>query len=274
MENAKKVLEQEIRELERIEQAARADMRQATKGTLRIAKNNNTEQYYWRTDPKDTKGKYVRKGEEKLIKGLAQKDYAKKVLTVLSPMLRKAKEFQELQENDMKKELLAVYEKFPISRKKLIVPYLDTEEEFAAKWEDENRREKERLWQMEHFLEVCTEIYTEKGECVRSKSEKILADKFYMMDIPYLYERPLYIKEYGHIKPDFTVLNKKSRKEFYWEHFGMMDDKDYCEKTIKKIEGFQKNGIFPGKNLIMTYETREHPLNIKVVENLIEEYLI
>lgn len=54
----------------------------------------------------------------------------------------------------------------------------------------------------------------------------------------------------------------------------MMDDKEYCEKAIKKIETLEQNGIFAGVNLIMTYETKEHPLNVKVVDRLVEEFLM
>lgn len=53
-----------------------------------------------------------------------------------------------------------------------------------------------------------------------------------------------------------------------------MDHADYCEKAIKKIETMAANGIFPGKNLIMTYETATHPLNMKTVNLLIQEYLM
>lgn len=108
---------------------------------------------------------------------------------------------------------------------------------------------------------------------MRSKSEKILADKLYAMNIPYVYEIPLYLRGYGDVRPDFMVLNKRTRKEYYWEHLGMMDDREYCEKTIRKIECYEKNGIFPGKNLLLTYETEMHPLNGRVVEEIIREYL-
>lgn len=275
MEELRENLEQEITELEKIKQAAEGDLKHAPKGTLHVLRKKNTDQYYWRIDPKDTSGKYIRKSEEKLIKGLAQKDYAQKVLAVLESIIRKKKKIlQNWEEMDAQKQVLAVYEKLSPARQKLITPYLDTEEEFAEKWECKKKLEKEQVAQAERFPEVYTEIYTEKGECVRSKSEKILADKFYMMKIPYLYEVPLYVNGYGYIKPDFTVLNKRTRKEFYWEHFGMMDEKDYCEKAIKKIENLEKDGIFPGRNLILTYETKEHPLNMKIVERLIEQYLI
>lgn len=53
-----------------------------------------------------------------------------------------------------------------------------------------------------------------------------------------------------------------------------MDDREYAEKTIKKIENYEKNGIFPGKNLIMTFETKQHPLSMRIVSENIEEFLV
>lgn len=176
-------------------------------------------------------------------------------------------------EKEIQKKIEQVYEKLSPFKQKLITPYVYTNDEFAMKWEDEKKLKKEKALADGKFPEPCTEIFTENGEFVRSKSEKILADKLYMMGVPYVYEVPLYIKGYGYIKPDFTVLNKRTRREYYWEHLGMMDDKEYCEKAIKKIEGLERNDIFPGEKLILTYETKDHPLNIKIVEKLVKEYL-
>lgn len=271
MGEIKQVIAEELIEIEKIINIAEQDLKKAPIGTLRISKDKNREQYYWRTDPKDPKGKYIKKSEEKLIKDLAQKEYAQKVLKVLYPMRkRKKKQLQSIREQEIHKDLPEIYHKLSKSRQKLIKPYFYTQEQYIAKWEAEKKRVKE---QRGKTYEFSSEIYTEKGECVRSKSEKILADKLYMMGIPYLYEVPLYIRGYGYIKPDFILLNKRTRKEYYWEHLGMMDDIEYCEKAIKKIEGFEKNGIFPGKNLILTYETKQHPLNTKIVEALVKEYL-
>ena len=52
-----------------------------------------------------------------------------------------------------------------------------------------------------------------------------------------------------------------------------MDNPEYCEKAIKKIETMQKNGIYIGEKLIVTFETQSHPLNMKIVENTIKKYL-
>ena len=75
-----------------------------------------------------------------------------------------------------------------------------------------------------------------------------------MMNIPYCYEVPLYLKGYGYVKPDFKVLNVATRKE-YWEHYGMMDNKDYIIKALKKKNSYLSNNFIVGDNLIETYES-------------------
>ncbi len=55
-------------------------------------------------------------------------------------------------------------------------------------------------------------IITEKGERVRSKTEKMLADFFYRKEILYRYEKPLYLKGYGIVYPDFAFFSEKKAK--------------------------------------------------------------
>ena len=38
------------------------------------------------------------------------------------------------------------------------------------------------------------------------------------------------------IYPDFTVLNVRTRETIYLEHLGMMDDPQYYESAIKRIQ--------------------------------------
>ena len=198
------------------------------------------------------------------IENLAQKDYAEKLLKQLKRDREKVQKFiNEYSLNSMEK----VYEELAPKRKKLVKPYILPDEEFVNQWMQTSYNKKEIM------VEVGSEIVTEKGEVVRSKSEKILADKLNLMNIPYHYEQPLFLNGYGTIHPDFTVLNKSTRKEYYWEHFGLMDNPEYCEKAIKKIETMQKNGIYIGEKLIVTFETQSHPLNMKIVENTIKKYL-
>ena len=117
-------------------------------------------------------------------------------------------------------------------------------------------------------------ILSEKGERVRSKSEKILADYFYRHGIEYKYECPLYLNGIGIIYPDFTFLSQKTGKEMYWEHNGKVDDPAYARKMVRKIQEYEKNGIFAGENLILTYETEQTILNTSKIEKLVKRYLI
>lgn len=99
---------------------------------------------------------------------------------------------------------------------------------------------------------------TENGELVRSKSEKIIADKFFKHKIHYQYEKPLILFDGNHrikLHPDFTLLKKGDFQEYYHEHFGMMDTPDYCRSAIRKISLYRKNGIFEGERLFITFES-------------------
>lgn len=74
--------------------------------------------------------------------------------------------------------------------------------------------------------------------------------------------------------PDFTFLSRKTYREIYWEHEGMMDKQDYARAAVRKIEFYQINHIYPGERLIITFETEQNILNSKIIENLIEKYLL
>lgn len=143
---------------------------------------------------------------------------------------------------------------------------METDEQYIHNWEGV-------VYQGKGFDDTTPEIYTAKGEGVRSKSEVIIADILNQEGIPYRYEYPLQLKGWGRVYPDFTVLNVRERKEIYWEHLGMMDDPNYVENALQKLALYQQNGIFSGKNLILTYETKKTPVNQKAVRLMIEEYL-
>ena len=128
-------------------------------------------------------------------------------------------------------------------------------------------------------------LFTEKGEQVRSKSEVIIANSLKAAGVPYRYEFPLLMDknandpdfpdyDFCKLHPDFYCLNLRTRREFAWEHFGMMDDPEYAARVAEKIQLYQENGFFPGKNLIITMETSKKPLSSKVLKHLIKEYLL
>lgn len=263
MEQIKMLLEARKEYLLQVEKEKEEALRSAPEGALRICSRKNKAQYYYRTNPKDFSGVYMSEKEMPLIKGLAQKAYDKKVadsvgkeLKAISGYLSGCPEVQAEQ----------VYEKVHKERKKLVTPIRKTDEQYVADWEAVQYYGKE-------FEEETPEIYTAKGEKVRSKSEVIIADMLGREGIPYRYECPLKIKGVGTFYPDFTVLNVRERKEIYWEHFGMMDDAAYVENALSKLSVYTQSGIICKDNLIVTYETKKNPLNQKTIKLMIENYL-
>ncbi len=114
----------------------------------------------------------------------------------------------------------------------------------------------------------------EHKERVRSKSEKIMADYFYRNGIEYKYECPIYLKGMGMVYPDFTFLSKKTGKEIYWEHNGMVDEPSYARNMVRKIDAYENIGIFIGERLILTYETEQSVLNTGKIEQMVQKYLV
>ena len=74
--------------------------------------------------------------------------------------------------------------------------------------------------------------------------------------------------------PDFFILNKRTRQEYFWEHLGMMGDSQYAAKNQVKMEQFARQGIIPGKNLIVSFECGERPLSTEYVDRIIKELLL
>jgi len=263
MDNVIQRLKEELKTLEVIIAKTEKSLKMAPEGMLRVSQSNNSIQYYLRENKDDKNGKYIKNKDRKLAVALAQKEYDLKLLAIAKSQRNQLLRFLNGYE-PMKMEQM--YNGLSKAKQELIATYSLTQEQYIEQWLD-------RPSCCKPFLAGAVEIYTEKGERVRSKSEKILADKFYMMGIPYLYETSLYLQGFGVVYPDFLLLNRWTRKEFYWEHLGRMDDSEYSKKAIVKIEEYQRNGIIQGKNLIVTYETKEHPLNIKNVEMLIDAFL-
>lgn len=125
-------------------------------------------------------------------------------------------------------------------------------------------------YQGKYFEERTSGFITEKGERVRSKSEKIIADKLYAMGIPYRYEYPITLANGICVYPDFTMLKMPERKEVYLEHLGLLDDELYLQLIWRKLNSYGENGIFIGDNLLITFESSRYPLNTKMLEGVLK----
>ena len=114
---------------------------------------------------------------------------------------------------------------------------------------------------------------TNTGLCVRSKSEVLIATSLEKHAIPFRYECLLDTPS-GPIYPDFTIMHPKTRRLYIWEHFGMIDNQAYSAKSLPKICTYSQLGYFPNDNLIMTFESKDHPFNLPEADDLVRKYFL
>lgn len=263
MTDIKDLLTKRQKKLLKVQKKKEKELLKAPEGSLRLCDSGNRTQYYHRQNTKDKAGTFIREENHALARKLAQKDYNKKIVKAAEAELKAIQQFLHYYPETNIEE---VYENLHKKRQCLIAPLEETDEIFIKNWE-------EVTYQGNEFYRNDVEIYTYKGERVRSKSECIIANLLYQEGIPYRYEQPLYLHGLGWVYPDFTILNVRLRKEFYLEHMGLMDDPEYMEKALNKINVYIENGIFPGDQLLLTHETGMHPLNPRQVMRIIDHYL-
>ena len=239
-------------------------LEKAPKGILRISSNFGNAQFYRKASPKDKKWQFLKEKDREIAVALAQRDYDQKVLKLAK------KELSTLQKLIGRYSLGTaedVYGKLNPARRALVTPILMPDDEFVKNWLAQS-------YEGLGFEEGAPEFYAESGLRVRSKSEIGIANKYDELRIPVLFERPLKLKGWGIVYPDFTPLNVRLRKEFIHEHMGKMDDPDYAEENVAKINAYEKNGYYPGKNLILTFETKANPFDPRKIEDIAKQYLL
>lgn len=247
------------------------------KGHLRVAQKGSARpQFYQYKSPDDLTGKYIRKRNISFAKTLAQKDYEEDIIPLIQKEIAALQEYLTQTRNG--RILTDFYEKLCPARRALITPVTLTDDQYVANWQEVS-------WTGRSFSPDSPLLLTARGERVRSKSEVIIADTLFHHNIPYRYEFPLTLKRtdvdrsadaYGStvtLHPDFLCLNTRTRAEFYWEHFGLMDDPAYSKNAAGKLRLYTENRILPGRNLIITMETQTEPLSTRTIDQTIEAFL-
>lgn len=256
-----KVITRNGARLAKEEELAQTDQR-ISGVTLYSKSHKGSYQYYTRTAASG-KEEYLPAGKRELAVFLSQLEYDRKVVhaaqaekRILSKYLKETKQFN----------VSSLIYGFSPGKQALIKPVAATDESCLKAW-------KEMRFVPKAFKPEDPVITNASHQRVRSKSEVIISDALASAGIPYHYEKPL---ELGRrvVYPDFTVLNLRERKVYYWEHLGMMDIPEYAAKAVKKISGYASEGYYPGHRLILSFETNEYPLCADTVQELIKEYLL
>ncbi len=209
--------------------------------------------------------KYISKEQVDYLKKLQKKNYYRQVLKTAEEERDKLEKI--LKKLDKIEDTDSVFLKLKPEQKNLIEPYVQNlNKKDLEKWKND--------FMTHRNIADNSSLITKAGTRVRSKSELIIAERFETYGIPYKYECAIFVGDKDVWFPDFTVLNKRTGQQYIWEHFGMMDNPDYCASAQFKIEKYSKEGFIQGKNLIVTTESSLHSLNTKYIDTIIEKILL
>jgi len=108
------------------------------------------------------------------------------------------------------------------------------------------------------YYEEYKVIATLEDFFVRSKSEALIANALHKSGLDFSYEKLLFAPDGTMYIPDFTVTYQGN--EYYWEHWGLLDQSRYKSHTENKIEWYTKN--FNGQ-LIESFEGNDISIQIR-----------
>lgn len=247
----------------KIVQELKSSIKQLPNGNLRIVTKGKNTEYYHITKKGDSLGKYLPKSQETLASQIIQKKYNQKVVVALEQEINTLTNFINHYKHD---EKYKIYTKLSDQRKKLLIPLLPDKQTFIENWKHQKFTQKEPP--------IDQSFQTNNHQFVRSKSELIIANTLENLKIPYHYEFPVKITETKILHPDFFCLNPRTCQQFFWEHLGKMDDPVYTENVIYRLQLLSRKNIILGQNLIITMESKNHPLTTKIIEDTIQSFLL
>ena len=256
--------ERRYQELLRIRKEVEERLLIAPPGKIHIVNSGTRTQFYLRKDASERSGKYIRKTEADTIRKHLQKRYDEEVLKLVNTEIDRLEQFLKKSQN-LSDMIRQTYSNYPVTVKSYISPIDLSDKDFLEEWQNIPYQKKE-------ISDYVPMYETNRKERVRSKSELAIANMLAEKEIPYKYECPLILQNGITIYPDFTVMHIASRKEIYWEHRGMMDDRDYARRAVFKLRSMMKNGLVLWDNLIITEETSANPLGTNEIEMVINTY--
>ena len=250
MDSIERELMQRRQTLEKAIEMAQKAIETAPEGWLRVDASKKQIQYY-RVLNEHHRGVYITRKDAEIAALLANKQYAENVMSKASKEMHSLDRYMTCLERDNAND---VYSKLNDARKILVTPILLDDETMRKTWIAQPYEQSDKYSEQLKFQ-------TRDGKMVRSKSEAFIANLYLEFGIPYRYEAALLLKNNVTCYPDFTILDIAHRRIVHHEHLGRLDQPEYLEEQMWKLGEYRKNGIFVGKNLILTGETKSHPFN-------------
>ena len=248
-------LEKRKRYLESLATDLSAWLEKAPKWKLRISNGA----YYVVKKKNDTTGSRTK--DLNLVGVLASRQYYRKALKLVRIELKQTEKLLKT------KRFETVFSCLRKERKQLVKPLDTTIPEKVADWIAIN----------DVSLPIKPGKYgikTKRGDFVRSKAEMRIADALYEANIPYKMDVEFGVDNFKSYWVDFQIMNPNTGEMYYWEHLGMMDNQEYVAKNIKKLDYYASKGLYPCRNLILTFENNEIKLAENHVQRIIRDLLI
>lgn len=146
-----------------------------------VAARGNSFQFYCRGE--DNAMKYLPANNKDHVADIVKAEYYNKLMKTLE---RRNKLIESFTKGMRSTEPDHIYDVIGKGKQKLIEPFALTDAQYREEWEKYEYIGKK-------IDDESGGVYTERGELVRSKSEKIIADKLYKENIAYRYECPVKI---------------------------------------------------------------------------------
>ncbi len=247
----------------------RADLERELKGLpegdLYVYDNNEARRYYCRIPKGGNRKKErrtgVKRNPEKLMK-LVRKRYLSDALLVIDDDIAAVEEliqkYRPLDENSLMNDFA---KRFPE-----LVPGI-----YAGKSEI-NDWTKKHIAKSDYHPESLTSTALD-GTSRRSLGEILIGSKLDHYGLSYEYEAKLVFPDRTFI-PDFKIRRPRDGKIIYWEHVGKVSDEKYMRDFRAKLRDYEDYGIVPWDNLIITYGQVDGGINEKMVDAMIQAWLL
>ncbi len=238
-------------------------LKNASKGTLSVCDDNGKHRWYYR-DEDSPRLRYLSRKERKFAEKLAEKRHDQLELALAENRKEAAAAYLR-KINSEREESLMRFQMNPVWFELLKNSGCDNLAEELRQWQNTEYRKNSNHSENLRF-KVNADL------TVRSKSEVLIAQSLEKYNIPYRYECALELGD-AVLYPDFTLRHPQTGKIWYWEHFGLADDRGYIDVVQKKLHCYLVNNIVPTINLITTWETKASPLDPAMVEQNIRCFL-
>lgn len=257
------MLQQYHRQLEEQKQ----ELKKMPKGHLNVRHDLKQPGYVWVRQRPDGSGggsRYERKsitGRTQLVHQLARKKYLETSIRLLSEEIDRTNRFLKSSRPPTPDNVL---ELLPRAYKSLPEEMFFPARTAAGRWAAGAYKQ--------NSLYLEEKIHTTgRGLKVRSKSELFIADKLDMYGLLFQYDAMIYFEDHA-FSPDFTIPTTDGMR--YWEHCGRMDEPHYRSRNKWKLTMYEKMGIVPWKNLIITYDSEDGGLNVGIIDAEIKNKLL